>query len=184
MEKKEIIMTRLIPKRIECPYCGTLKIYIVTLSICSWLDPKKVEDLYYGKLNEFHCKNYKKIFQIYGNVLINARKGMITINSGHSLNKIRASLKNVGLIDSEGNIINEFKSLFKLSFLKKSKKIKKNKLHTPLQFLNFIKIKKSNRLIFRSIPKLYILNHLIFFSRSSSFEEIQCDENGGNIKNV
>ena len=95
-------MTRLTRINIICTKCNNVFSTIVSVSICTWMDPELTEKfLNYGISR--NCPNCNENHKIKGKILINARNGMEQIENDADYETKLQKLIQLGAVDKEGN---------------------------------------------------------------------------------
>ena len=96
------------PYQYTCSECQTDNVVETEDSITTWLYPELVQkildDGYY-----FECKNCGVKNKIFKQILVNARKGMFMMDTSASLEIKKQQLIDYGVIDENGNILNQTK---------------------------------------------------------------------------
>ncbi|TFG07139.1 hypothetical protein EU538_09170 [Candidatus Thorarchaeota archaeon] len=99
-------MTTIEEVTITCPSCDHTWKQIIHPSICSWLNPELITDLYENGL-AVQCPECELPIRVAGKILINGPKGMFFLDIGQSVERIRAMLVNHEVVDTEGNTITD-----------------------------------------------------------------------------
>ena len=95
-------MTSLIRVDLTCPKCSHPWTTTFHASICTWLDPELVDDLYRNGVR-ISCPSCQTDFQANASILINGPAGMFWLDTGQELEVIRRILRESGVVDGEGN---------------------------------------------------------------------------------
>ena len=97
-------MTRLSSVTLKCT-CGNSFNVVYEASINTWLSSDLIRDLLDGKLYKYRCEKCGKRIRLITDVLINAPSGMFWISTGEEPESLRKILKELGVIDDEGKVI-------------------------------------------------------------------------------
>ena len=106
-------MTTLQSQIVTCPKCHQEFTAVYYPSICTWLNPELIQEIYDAGYNA-ECLHCGKKLPIIGNILINAPGGMFFLNTGMELKDVREILRQSGLIDDEGQVLNMMLQVKKL----------------------------------------------------------------------
>ena len=97
-------MTTLLSEIIICPVCKKETKVLYYPSICTWLNPELIQEIYdegyYAK-----CAHCSTKMPIVGNILINAPRGMFMLDTGLRNEIIRTILKQAGIVDEKGQVL-------------------------------------------------------------------------------
>ena len=92
-----------------CPVCGHKWGATICMSICTWLNPSIVQQIY-EKGTLIECPECDAAIHVQYNLLVNCRSGMFYLNTGQDIFNIRYQLYLWGVVDLEGNIIERNKN--------------------------------------------------------------------------
>ncbi len=97
-------MTTIRAVKLFCPECRTEFVGIYHPSICTWLDPDAIQEMY-DRGYAITCTecNFKVLIKT--TVIINAPSNMWTFDTGQDLATTRHFLEDIGLIDDNGKVV-------------------------------------------------------------------------------
>ncbi|TFF91286.1 hypothetical protein EU545_04685 [Candidatus Thorarchaeota archaeon] len=97
-------MTTIERVTITCPACNHTWTEIIHPSICTWLNPELITEIYEEGV-AVQCPECGTPISVAGKILINGPRGMFFLDIGQSVDGIRAVLVNNGVVDTDGNPI-------------------------------------------------------------------------------
>ena len=86
-----------------CPSCGHHFTITYSPSICTWLNPELIQQIY-DRGYKALCPECGHLIPLAGSILINAPMGMFMLDLGQELSLIREILENVHLMDENGKV--------------------------------------------------------------------------------
>ena len=97
-------MTTLLSEIIICPACKKETKVLYYPSICTWLNPELIQEIY-DEGYHAKCVHCSTKLPIVGEILINAPRGMFMLNTGLRTENIRSILKQTGIVNDRGKVI-------------------------------------------------------------------------------
>ncbi len=78
---------------------------MIHLSICTWLNPDAINDIYNNGC-QAECPKCKSHIPVHYTVLINCQRGMFYLDTSRNLFDLRYTLYDWGIVDFEGTVVN------------------------------------------------------------------------------
>ncbi|MFX0108262.1 MAG: hypothetical protein ACFE7R_08265 [Candidatus Hodarchaeota archaeon] len=97
-------MTTISTARVNCSGCGETVNVVYHPSICTWLNPSSVQDIY-NHGSDVKCPNCDYRIPRRGRILINSPGGMIYLDLDAELDEVRGVLESIGLVNAAGDIL-------------------------------------------------------------------------------
>jgi hypothetical protein len=101
-------MTSMRWRNIECPSCKHPYRVTTYSSINTWMDPGAIVELLKGTLHRYTCPQCQHVVNLASTILISCRRGSLDVSTGDPLEVIGKKLREVGIVDDAGNVIDWF----------------------------------------------------------------------------
>lgn len=98
-------MTTIKVQEIVCPRCGHEWTETFNPSICTWINPELVQEIY-DKVWTIKCEKCNLEIRVRGTILINCPRGMFYLDLGQELEDIRQIFTNYGIVNQTGEVVN------------------------------------------------------------------------------
>ncbi|MHA2141772.1 MAG: hypothetical protein ACXADF_08705 [Candidatus Thorarchaeota archaeon] len=89
----------------ECPQCSHQWNAPIFRSLCTWLNPKLVKDLYENG-SHIECPDCGMSIQVHQNILVNCPKGMFYLDTSEDIFDMRCKLYEWGVVNLDGEVVN------------------------------------------------------------------------------